>query len=299
MDPAKPARPRLWQVGARVLAAREMSVCALFESRFGAAAVYQDADTGALTVSAYVAELGAAPAALRRQLAGDLSVHPRDIFVRLLPREDWATSWKRHFQPIVIGSQLLIKPSWSRRRARPGQRVLILDPGLSFGTGQHETTAYCLRHLCALMRRSPAPASFLDIGTGSGILALAAAKLGCKSVEAFDFDPDAVRAARANARRNRVDTRIRFRRADLTTVPLPRRRFGLICANLTYDLLASQAGRISRLLTPGGSLIVAGILTSQFHIVTKSFQRFDLTLVESDVSNNWRSGQFAFHGLRP
>ena len=125
-------------------------------------------------------------------------------------RENWAESWKRHFKPIEIGGELLIKPSWSKRRAKKNQAVLILDPGLSFGTGQHPTTSFCLEQLVQ-HRTIKADQSFLDIGTGSGILALAAAKLGYSLVEAFDFDPEAVAIARTNARRNRVSDKIMSR----------------------------------------------------------------------------------------
>ena len=140
-------------------------------------------------------------------------------------REDWAESWKRHFKPIEIGDALLVKPSWSKRRPRKNQAVVILDPGLSFGTGQHPTTAFCLREIVRLKlakergrlarefktrHHADEPSalqSFLDIGTGSGILAIAAAKLGYQPVHAFDFDAEAVRIARANARANRVQAK--------------------------------------------------------------------------------------------
>ncbi len=151
-----------------------------------------------------------------------------------MKREDWAESWKRHFKPIEIrvkarpsaarqsASQppsLLVKPSWSRRRAAKNQAVVILDPGLSFGTGQHPTTAFCL-HEIARCRQPGTAQSFLDIGTGSGILAIAAAKLGYAPVQAFDFDPESVRVAGDNARKNRVTGRLKLTRGDLAKLPL-------------------------------------------------------------------------------
>ena len=130
------------------------------------------------------------------------------------PRVDWAESWKRHFQPIEIGDRLLIKPSWSKRRARKNQAVVVLDPGLSFGTGQHPTTEFCLSELVRCGKKKAAR-SFLDIGTGSGILAITAAKLGYSPVHAFDFDPEAVRTARSNASANGVQNQVRISRADV------------------------------------------------------------------------------------
>jgi ribosomal protein L11 methyltransferase len=285
----------LWQVAVRANPAREEPLAARLAEALGVpVSVYRDEDTGALTITGYPARIEPSPRRAARALAEALEISARDIAIAPL-RRDWATSWKRHFKPIQVGARLLVKPSWSRRRARGGQRVVVLDPGLSFGTGQHETTAFCLRQLCR-WRDPQRVQSFLDIGTGSGILAIAAAKLGYAPVEAFDFDPESARAAQANARRNRVDGRVALRRDDLTRMPkAPRRRFDVICANLTYDLLAGEARRISRLLAPEGRLIVAGILASQFEIVTRSFHEFGLTLGVSELKNNWRSGQFAFH----
>ena len=126
-----------------------------------------------------------------------------------VPPEDWAESWKRHFKPIEIGGDLLILPSWSKRKPKTGQAVVVLDPGLSFGTGQHATTSFCLNEIVKLRRSSKASElSLLDGGTGSGILAIAAAKLGYKPVEAFDFDPVSVRVARANATSNGVNRKV-------------------------------------------------------------------------------------------
>jgi len=209
-----------------------------------------------------------------------------------LPRENWAESWKRHFQAMEIGGALLIKPGWSRRRARPGQRVVRLDPGLSFGTGHHATTCFCLEQLAAC-RRPGAGQSFLDIGAGSGILAIAAAKLGYRPVQAFDCDPEAIRTSRANARRNRVQDRVRPRRQDLARLPARSgRRWDVICANLTADLLASQSGKICARLKPGGQLIVAGILRSEFCQILDKFATFGLTLAGNEVNEEWHSGRF-------
>ena len=140
----------------------------------------------------------------------------------------------------------------------------MLDPGLSFGTGHHPTTAFCLRQLAAGRRPGEARAC-LDVGTGSGILAIAAAKLGYAPVDAFDFDPQAVAVARANAQRNGVAARIRFWRQDLTRLPVPRpRKYFLICANLVSNLLLTERERILARLRQDGVLVVAGILNGEF-----------------------------------
>jgi ribosomal protein L11 methyltransferase len=133
----------------------------------------------------------------------------------------------------------------------------------------------------------------LDIGSGSGILAIAAAKLGYAPVWAFDFDPQAIRVSRANARANRVQDRVRPRRQDLARLPArSRRRWDVICANLTADLLAGQAGKIRARLKPGGQLIVAGILRTEFRQIRETFATFGLTLAENEVQKDWHSGRF-------
>jgi ribosomal protein L11 methyltransferase len=286
----------MWQVSITASAAREEAVIDLLEAAFEVpAAVYHDFRTGKQSVTIYPSRLPMAPRRARAALGRALRrLFPErvGIVIRKLPRENWAESWKRHFKPLEIGRALLIKPGWSRRRARPGQRVVRLDPGLSFGTGHHPTTSFCLGQLAAC-RRPGCAQSFLDIGCGSGILAIAAAKLGYAPVRAFDFDPQAIRVSRANVRANRVQERVRPRRQDLARLPArSRRRWEVICANLTADLLASQAGKIRARLKPGGQLIVAGILRTEFRRICERFATFGLTLAENEVKKDWHSGRF-------
>jgi ribosomal protein L11 methyltransferase len=217
----------------------------------------------------------------------------RPPVVRRVKDENWAESWKRHFKPIAVGRLLLIKPSWSKCRARHGQAVVVLDPGLSFGTGQHATTGFCLREL-ARRRRAGTRQSFLDMGTGSGILAIAAAKLGYEPVAAFDFDPDAVRIAQANARRNRVGKRLRVARLDVTKLPARvTRTFDMVCANLIASLLIEESHRITARVAPGGCLVLAGILDAQFAQVRRHYERAGWRLLRARREKEWRSGTFA------
>lgn len=216
------------------------------------------------------------------------------ISLQKVRREDWAESWKRHFRPIEIGSALLIKPGWVKRRPRKNQAVVVLDPGLSFGTGQHPTTEFCLSQLAARRDRNHRQ-SVLDIGTGSGILAIAAAKLGYAPVFAFDFDIAAARIARANARRNRVSEKIRIRRADITRLPKQSAaRYDIICANLTSNLLIAEVKRIRGRLKPRGALVLAGILKTEFGIVQNAYRDAGLVMVSSRIGNEWQSAVFQF-----
>jgi ribosomal protein L11 methyltransferase len=207
-----------------------------------------------------------------------------------LRHENWAESWKRHFKPIEIGSKLLIKPTWSKRRPRANQAVVVLDPGLSFGTGQHPTTRFCLEQIVSF-RRAEQRQAFLDIGTGSGILAIAAAKLGYLPVHGFDLDAAAVRIARANAAKNGVSRKIRLVKKDVSDQK-PSGKYDLICANLLADLLLTERKRIVGLLKPEGRLVLAGILKLQFHDVQGAYECAGLRLVASRGEDEWKSGAF-------
>ncbi len=261
---------RLWRASVVTTPEAEDAVTELLGTLLGRpASVYFDLETGTSTVTVYLEQKPLRPrqfreillAGLRRITRCGLNTGSGRVALVKMRHEDWAESWKRHFRPIEIkatdragragepprssGRSLLIKPSWSKRRARKHQAVVVLDPGLSFGTGQHPTTAFCLSELVRC-RKIAAGRSFLDIGTGSGILAIAAAKLGYAPVHAIDFDPESVRIARANARTNGVYKQVRIVRGDVTKLPIPPvQQYDLICANLTInaaDLRAAADG---------------------------------------------------------
>ena len=214
------------------------------------------------------------------------------VTVQRVRRENWAESWKRHFKPLEISSRLLVLPSWSKRKPKRGQAAVVLDPGLSFGTGQHPTTAFCLEQIASL-RCEAERQGLLDIGCGSGILAIAAIKLGYSPVKAFDFDPEAVRVARENAAANGVSLSVS--RQDLTRLSRrSREKFDIVCANLIYDLLVQERARIQTRLAPGGTLVLAGILRKQFPGVQRAYEAAGLRLVASRAAREWRSGAFRF-----
>jgi ribosomal protein L11 methyltransferase len=294
-------RKPLWQVSIVTSLEAEDALTELLTRIFNqAVGVYTNEETKVTVVSVYCPERSdcnaKARAALREGLAAiksnGLNVGAGKIEVRRVRRENWSESWKRHFKPIVIGSRLLIKPGWIKRRLRKGQAVVILDPGLSFGTGNHPTTAFCL-HEIARHRVDGKPQSFWDAGTGSGILAIAAAKLGYRPIRAIDFDPEAVRVARENTRRNRVLPRIQIARADLTKLPIRSRdKYDLICANLISNLLMAERARILNRLSPAGTLVLAGILKEEFGIIQKHYEAAGLKLVRNLTDGEWCSGAF-------
>jgi ribosomal protein L11 methyltransferase len=294
-------RRSLWKLEVQVPAGTEEVVAELLSQTFAQpASCYTDLGTGTTTVSLYFERKPTLPASLELELGSALQqastsrrpAQPLPLALSRLQSADWAESWKRHFRPLEIGSQLLIRPSWSRRQPKPGQVLVHLDPGMSFGTGQHPTTAFCLRELA---RPEPAATerSFLDLGTGSGILAISAARLDYHPVHALDLDPDAVRIARANARLNGVASRIRFQcrdlRAPAEAVP---RSYSLVCANLISDLLLAEKQRLANLVRPGGRLVLAGILREEFGGVRAAFEALGFRLVRTRGEGEWQSGAF-------
>ncbi len=293
----------IWRVSVVTTPEAEDAVSELLGAVLGQpVSSYFNLETGVSTVTVYCRRKLAWSGGIREGIAAGLrqikhcglKIGSGKVTIAKMRREDWAESWKRHFKPIEIGDALLVKPSWSKKTPRKNQAVVVLDPGLSFGTGQHPTTAFCLREL-ARGGEISAGRSFLDIGTGSGILAIAAAKLGYFPVYAFDFDPEAVRVARANARANGVYKKLRIVRKDARKLPIhPVRQYDLICANLISTLLISERRRVVAQLNRGGMLVLAGILKSEFSQVRKIFAEIGLKLAASKTENEWRSGSFRF-----
>jgi ribosomal protein L11 methyltransferase len=295
------SRPELSRVSVTLPASsNEEPVTELLAAWFGQpASSYTDLALGRTTVSIYLQEKPdwSAPAcqalsAALGQAQGIDAIELSGPHLNKLRSEDWAESWKRHFKPIEIGGRLLIQPGWSHKPPKAGQLNIVLDPGMSFGTGQHPTTSFCLGELVRARRPGQAQ-SFLDVGTGSGILAIGAAKLGYRPVHALDLDSVAVAIARGNARRNRVGHKIRFQCRDLASLPSGgSRQYAVICANLLAALLLLERNRLVALVRPGGVLAVAGVLKAEFHQIRAAYAGAGLRLAVIRTRGEWRSGLF-------
>ena len=195
--------------------------------------------------------------------------------------EDWAEAYKEFFKPVAIG-RLVVKPPWHSYQASPGELVLELEPGLAFGTGHHPTTQMCLRLLEKHLRPGM---EVLDLGTGSGILALAAALLGARKVLALDIDPQAVKAARANVRRNGPSRLIQVR---LGTLDGKQGSFDLVVANLTARSLVGLASPLLAALKSPGLLIAGGIMLDRLEEVRNSLG-VGAREVEAASQGDWRT----------
>lgn len=207
-----------------------------------------------------------------------------------LAYEDWASSWKQHFRPLRIGRRTVIVPSWCAFAAQPDDVVLTLDPGMAFGTGLHATTRLCLR---ALEAYSPQERRVLDVGCGSGILAIAAALQGAAKVDAIDVDKVAVTAARENVARNHVADRVHVAWGTLpSTIPsrAPEHRgsdYDVVLANILAEVIASMAPALAAATRPGGILILSGILAEKANMVVESMAQANVSIVEQPREGDW------------
>ncbi len=197
--------------------------------------------------------------------------------------EDWGEEWKKGLGAFTVG-RVFIRPSWIEAAPPPGTVEVVLDPGMAFGTGTHATTALCLAALDALIAEAPG-ASVLDVGTGSGLLAIAARKLGAGRTVGTENDPVALRVAAENATRNGVELELRLEEPG--AVP---GRFPIVLANILANTLVALAPGIARRLAPGGTVVLAGILAGQDEEVRAAYAREGLApRVELDASDGeWR-----------
>lgn len=203
-----------------------------------------------------------------------------------IAEEDWANSWRPFFPVVHVGYRIVIVPAWRRYHRRDTEVTVRLDPGLAFGTGTHPTTRLCLE----LMEPRVSPdANVLDVGTGSGILAIAAVKLGARHVVAVDVDPVAVSAAKANVKLNHLSWRIDVSEGSLEAVQKrwPAECFPLIVGNLTARVNSLLAGSMTQLLAPAGSVIASGILEEHAASVIEAFGQQGLRLGERRQEGEW------------
>ncbi|WP_425806762.1 50S ribosomal protein L11 methyltransferase [Desulfitobacterium sp. Sab5] len=195
--------------------------------------------------------------------------------------EDWATAWKAYFKPIRVGKNFLIKPSWEDIQPNPEDLVLELDPGMAFGTGTHATTTLCLELLEDIVK--PGMKVF-DLGTGSGILAIAAAKLGAE-VEAVDLDPVAVRVAQENIDLNHVSEQVSAKHGDLGSVL--KGQADLVVANIIADVILLLLPDLKRILKPEGEFIASGIIESRSEDVENGMREAGLEVIDKKEDAMW------------
>jgi ribosomal protein L11 methyltransferase len=249
------------------------------------------------TVRAAVPDWGVRErSALEARLAAlALARPPGPLVERAIGEHDWAEEWKRFYHVMHVGPSLVVRPSWEDYQPASGEVVIVLDPGAAFGTGQHASTQLCL---AALQAETTAGMRVLDLGCGSGILAIAAALLGAAEVLAVDLDPQAHTATEANAAANGVADRVRSAAGSLGDAwpwpsDPPLAAFDLVVANISAAVLSTLLPEVAAALRPGAVLIAAGFIDGGSSGVRDAASRVELTplrdeTLEDDSGNRWQ-----------
>jgi ribosomal protein L11 methyltransferase len=209
-----------------------------------------------------------------------------DLETRVVNEEDWAEAWKEHFPVLRVGRRLVVRPTWREHQADPDDVVMSLDPGMAFGTGLHPSTRLCLAGVEALADEGVVRESrVLDVGCGSGILAIAAGLLGAREILAVDTDPLAVETTLVNARLNGLERVIEARRGS---VPEEAGTFDVVLANLVASVLIQLAPDLARVLSAGhGRLLASGIFRDREDDVTQAFESAGLRIEGRTAEADW------------
>ncbi len=244
-----------------------------------------NADKTVASVSVYLpAERSIAEAmTFIRERLKDESLEPIKVETVGVKEEDWANSWKEYYKPLRIGKRLVIVPAWEKYEEGTNDLVVRMDPGMAFGTGTHETT----RLVIELLEKYTKPGCrMLDVGTGSGILAICASKLGAGECFAYDIDPMAVRVANENIKDSGLDN-IHCEVSDLLRQADRSRPYDLICANLVADIIIRMVPDLSPFMDEKTVLLASGIISARADDVVDCFDRYGYEVVEKSVENDW------------
>jgi ribosomal protein L11 methyltransferase len=196
--------------------------------------------------------------------------------------EDWAENWKKYYKPFRVGKRLLVKPVWETVPDDPDALVIEIDPGMAFGNGTHETTALCMAMIEERLHPGDA---VLDVGTGSGILAIAAARLGAGAVLAVDLDPVAVRVAKENIERNGLSDRITAQEGDLLAGV--QMQANVVVANIIADAIILLSGAVKQHIVPGGAFIASGIIREREQDVRDAMAAAGFTIEAAAHKGEW------------
>lgn len=219
-----------------------------------------------------------------QELAEIFEVAVPTVTTTFIEDEDWSATWKEHFKPFAIIPGLVIAPTWEPYQRKEKEQVIIMDPGMAFGTGHHATTSLSLQLLREALT-GKAGSSVLDVGTGTGILGMAAALFGASRVMAIDNDPEAVTAARENTARNNLPQIMAVEETPLTSLSDP---YSLVIANIVHDVLLELAPDLARLTVDNGNLILSGLLSGpQVTNIISCFTGLGFSLNRQEQKKEW------------
>ncbi len=198
--------------------------------------------------------------------------------------DDWANSWKAYYKPIKVGEKIVIVPAWEKYEAKEGEMIVRMDPGMAFGTGSHETTRLVIGLLEKYIKGGE---RVLDVGTGSGILAICASKLGAKVCKAYDIDPVAVKVARENIKDSGL-TNISCDQSDLLRgVDTTEGGYDVICANIVADIIIRMTPDVAKYMNDGGVILASGIIVERSEDVISCFEQNGFRIVDRAEENGW------------
>jgi ribosomal protein L11 methyltransferase len=225
-----------------------------------------------------------------QELAEIFEVAVPSIETTFIEDEDWSRTWKEHFKPFAIIPGLVIVPTWEQYQIKDQEQIIVMDPGMAFGTGHHATTSLSLQLLQGALT-GRANTSVLDVGTGTGILGMAAALFGASRVMAIDNDPEAVSAAKKNCEINKLQQVMEVEITPLASLTAP---FSLVIANIVHDVLLELAPELGRLTADGGQLILSGILAGQqVTNIISCFTALGFSLDRQEQKKEWAALLFS------
>jgi ribosomal protein L11 methyltransferase len=215
--------------------------------------------------------------------AYNIDIGRNEVTVGEVNEEDWATAWKKYYKPVKISSHITITPTWEDyKRVHESELVIELDPGMAFGTGTHPTTVLCVQSLERHLQRGQ---TVVDVGTGSGVLSIAAAKLGASQVDALDLDEVAVESATMNVKLNHVDDVVTVRQNNL--LEKIDQSTDLIVANILAEVIVKMTSDAFNLLKPGGKIITSGIIQTKRELVKDALQSAGFVIDEVVEMEDW------------
>lgn len=245
-----------------------------------------NADKTVASVSVYISKDGSIADALSflRERFSTLGIDAK-ISISGVNEEDWANSWKAYYKPIEIGEKLVIVPAWEKYEAPCGRIVVKMDPGMAFGTGSHETTRLVIGLLEKYIKGGE---RVLDVGCGSGILAICAAKLGAGECKAYDIDPVAVRVARENIKDAELEDRVSCDVSDLLRgVDVSDGAYNVICANIVADIIIRMTPDIGAFMNESSVILASGIISERADDVIACFEEHGFKIIERAEENGW------------
>lgn len=207
--------------------------------------------------------------------------------IERIPYGDWATAWKEYFHPFHLTPQIVICPSWETYQSQNSEHVVILDPGMAFGTGQHDTTRFCAEFLCEIQNRKAPYNTVLDVGCGSGILSFIAKKMGAKTVCGIDNDQHAIETSIENLDRNPQLKPIDFLYTNGAITDVVHEKYDVVVANIIAEALCDLKSTLTQLVESQGHLILSGILPERVDMVKSAFK--NCRLLEEKSSSSWHT----------